>query len=445
MTTRRPRERIAVFVAPVLLALLACITVFVHVGQSTQLSPIDEWVYVDYLAKVPTEGVVTQGEETGDEARAAIACRGARFVLAPQPPLCAAVADGTDKDTSFPQGGLTSADIYTPIYFGVTWVLAQGFRLVGVDDLVDAGSAAGAIWLAAGMVFFAMALRRFGVRSHTTVGLGALLIATPTIYWANTYVSTDAPAILVGSSLLWLAARIMQGSSGRIAFVAVSVLAVLIKVQNILAVGIVALALLAWALSRAWAARDSGDRFRWLRPGLLNTVVLSAVLASVLSVVAQGTWLVMRAAIATGPSPDQGVGTALTATQLARESFKFLQSAGSDPTGRLPGPGWFVTGSLSGLVCVAGVVAAALASRRSSPQAWLSRSALLLSLVGGPALALGTTLVTGYYFMLPSRYNLPMLPFFFAAAAFVFDRTRWAGWLLVVAGGVCWAGTLLYS
>ncbi|MFP3394568.1 hypothetical protein SB782_37990, partial [Brevibacillus sp. SIMBA_076] len=60
-----PRRRVSrrALLAPVLLVIASLLVGIVHVPQHKTLSPIDEYQYIDYLAKVPTQGVVHRGEE----------------------------------------------------------------------------------------------------------------------------------------------------------------------------------------------------------------------------------------------------------------------------------------------------------------------------------------------------------------------------------------------
>ena len=118
-----------------------------NVVQQKQISPFDEYVYLDYLSKVPTQGFVRSGEETGDLARQEISCRGVQTYG-----LYGTSCDigAASPDETFPYSGQTGADIYTPAYFAVTWVLAQPLVWTGVS-LLDAGRLVGAVWLFLGI------------------------------------------------------------------------------------------------------------------------------------------------------------------------------------------------------------------------------------------------------------------------------------------------------
>jgi len=438
------RARLVSLVAPVLLVLVAFVSVGVHVPDNRALSPIDEWVYADYLDKVPTQGVVTRGEETGEFARSELACNGVRLALDENPVLCAQVAAGTEKDADLPMGGVTSADIYTPVYFAVTWVMAKALQVVGVDDLLDAASYAGAFWLSAGLLFLYAGMRRLGVGRTVAVSLGALVTASPGAFWSSTYVSTDAPALAVGGSLLWLAVRIVQGRSGKIAFVAASFLGVVLKAQFILGVAVAGLAVLGWTAARAWAARGPDSRRGgWLVRTLLARETLTVVVSLVIAVVVQVVWAVVRSAIATGPYPDQSVALPVTVHGLLAEVLKFLPLTAQDPTGVANSIALVTAGTLVSWLSIAGVVGLVAVGRDDRESTWFARAALAAALLAGPVLAVGSIVVSGYYFELPYRYGLVMLPaFMLCAGVLLSGQRRWLPVSLAVVSGVVYLASL---
>lgn len=434
------------YAAPVLLILFSVLAVWTHVPRTVQVSPLDEYVYLDYLAKIPTQGVVTHGEELGQYAREALICNGARGIFPPSAEQCELARAGELPDSTYPLGGRTSADIYTPLYFAVTYVLAQPFLLLGVQDLGDAASCVGAIWLAAGALFLFAALRRFRAPPLLAFGITTLVIASPPVYWATIYVSTDAPTLLIGAVLLWLTARILSGSSGRIAFLAVSVAGVLFKVQNILGVGLCAVLLLVWSIRTSIVERGADGRGlpAAIGRGLIGRDALTAIAAPVAGVAAQVGWLVIREAIATGPTVDQATGQPLTAGALLEETFKFLTRSSLDPSGiGASSPPLVVVGWVLSWLAIAGVVGVSMVGRNDLPDAWLARTALVVSCLAGPALVLGVVLVEGYYFPLPSRYGLVMLPAFLACTAMLIGRRRWVHVALTALGVLLLIGTLI--
>jgi hypothetical protein len=419
-------------------------SVGVHVPQNQAISPIDEYVYADYLLQIPERPVVARGDLTGPEAREDLICLGNRGVATPPGPTCDEAA--TAPSSEFVMEGKTSADIYTPFYFVTTWALAQPLVAAGMG-IVDAASYVGAFWLGLALVLLWRALTALRVPDVVTVGLGALLVASPAAYWSSTYVSTDAPSLAVGAALLCLVLSICRGGRGATAFVLVSVVGVLFKVQNIAAVALGALALLLWAVGSgpARGAVAPGGRVRVFVRSLVSRPVVTGVVALVLSVVAQGAWLAVRSAIAVGESADQGTATPLTLKALANESVKFLSGSGLDPTGGVNGTVISVAGVLVSWVSVAGVIGLVATSARGSVEKSLSWAGLVTSVVIGPVLVLGVSAVTHYYFELPTRYGMSMLPAFLACAAVLFSRSRGFGIAVGVAGTLVWLASLTSS
>lgn len=420
---------------------MAFVSVGVHVPQNQAISPIDEYVYADYVIQIPERPVVARGDLTGAEAREDLICLGNRGVATPPGPTCDEAA--TAPSSEFVMEGKTSADIYTPFYFVTTWALAQPLVAAGMG-ILDAASYVGALWLGLALVLFWRVLRALRVPDVVTVGLGALLVASPSAYWSSTYISTDAPSLAVGAALLLLVLRISRGRRGMVLFVVVSVVGVLFKVQNIAAVALGALALLLWAVGAALAGGADGRAGRAVR-SLASRPVVTAVVALVASVVAQGGWLAVRSAIAVGESADQGTATPLTLKGLATESVKFLSGSGLDPTGGVNGTIISVAGVLVSWASVAGVIGLVATSSRGSVEKSLSWAALVTSVVIGPVLVLGVSAVTHYYFELPTRYGMSMLPAFLACAAVLFSRSRAFGVGVGVAGTLLWVASLTSS
>ncbi|WP_295658129.1 hypothetical protein [uncultured Nocardioides sp.] len=387
-----------------------------QVLEHEKLSPIDEYQYIDNYAKVLDQGIVRQGEETGLTARRMIVCNGLRLDDAP---LNAEACRADDAGGIFALGGGTTGDLYTPIYFFTTRVVAQPFEWAGAD-LVQGGRLAGGIWLAAGAIVLYLALRRAGTPPALAGAAGLLTIGSLPAYWANTYISTDAPAILAGSLALLLA---VEGRSGRLRplllLAPVASVMTLVKVQNL--VGFVAAGLYLVALA-AYDARRSDPGGGRVRRWLLDRRSLAAVTAVVTAVGAQGAWLWVRSRLAVGPSPDDGVGGPFAWTALLAESSSFLQRTAM---GALPPP---VTGVYSeplfviGLaVTLGGVVGLALAQGVPVRDRLLALSAGAVAIVAAPALALSVVVSEGEHFTLPWRYGMSLLPWMIGCCALLAD------------------------
>ncbi|WP_431279737.1 hypothetical protein [Leifsonia poae] len=97
---------------PLLLVFASFVMGFTVTAHHTEaLSPIDEWVYADYLYKLPQQVLIPRGQEIGPEALKLMACTGVRE-YGPMGPECG--SDYAAHLDEFPQGGITSADGYTP-------------------------------------------------------------------------------------------------------------------------------------------------------------------------------------------------------------------------------------------------------------------------------------------------------------------------------------------
>ncbi|UAJ80564.1 hypothetical protein IT072_05945 [Leifsonia sp. ZF2019] len=424
---------------PVLLLVAASIGLVAHsASQHRAISPYDEYVYIDYLAKIPTQGIVRGGEETGEVARQALACRGVlNYVVTTD--RC----DGHDfgSDAKYPYAGGTGADIYSPVYFAVTWTLAQPLIGLGVD-FVDAGRLVGAFWLALGAVGVWALLRALRVDGLSALGLGLLVVATPVAYWSNTYISTDAPSVAAGA---WLGvAGVAVWERRRAAYVLLPVaaaIATLLKVQNIAAVGAVSLALMLGALTRP---AGEGEARPTLGRVLRDRRLLVAVLTVAVAVVAQAAWLVIRArAQLPGERPSVDTAQPLSVHAIVAESLRFITNIGV--------PGFqtsIVTAAVVGvlgLLSVAAVIGLIVDQRFRSGRGLVAAvSVLVVSLLLGPLLAVFTRVSMGYYTPLSERYGIVLLPLFLALIGlFLAHLRRVVPWVVVGAGALAAAGAIM--
>ena len=420
----------------IFLMLAAVLVTVVHVPSHTQISPIDEFVYIDYLAKVPDQPFVAQGEETGDFARRYFACAGVGGYFAPNKELC----EGGDysNDSEFPFGGKTSADIYTPAYFYVTWALAQPLKMIGFDT-VDAGRFTGSVWLTAALVALFAAVRRLRVDRWINVSIGLFLAGSLPVYWSNTFISTDATALLAGAGLLWLGIRAVQTKSHVVALPVFAVLVTLMKLQNFMAVACVALFLLLAAIAdvQKEKQRDTNSIRQWATHPLTQLGVATGILP----LIAQALWTVYRSSQALSSTPDQQVGQPMSMGALMMDGLRFLPNvlSGAASPQEL-GTRAAIIASLGTMLITAGVIALAVRGRKDEEGTLIAKATVITSLVGAPALAIASLLVSGVYFSMPARYALSLVPFALACVALLFNNTRYR-WLLVAIG----AGAFLVS
>ncbi|MCC2033399.1 hypothetical protein KEC57_14515 [Microbacterium sp. BWT-G7] len=411
-----------------------------QVPQHEMVSPIDEYVYIDYLAKVPTQGVVHRGEETGDYARNYLSCNGVR-TLGFYPESFCTDWQASDEET-MPNAGKTTADIYTPAYFGATWLMAQPLVLLGIDDITEAGRYTGAVWLAAAAVLLYLTLRRLRVDIVVAGSMGLLLIGSLSAYWSNTYISTDATSLFTGSLMVFCLTMFLRGSRWvPWIFVVSAILLTLAKMQNLMGVAAAAVALIFWAIADAFRrGRERGGRWRSL---IRDRRVVSAFSAVILSVVAQGVWAVIRNLIVYDTRADQGVEAPLTMRALVEEVLRFFPGVakGAIEPG-LVGIGAEVAAAVMTWVVVAGVIGLIAVSRRGSRSESFALATFFVALVSGPLLAIATVLMAGYYFYLPARYGMSLLAFFLVCAGLLFARSVWTRWFSVAAAVVSYAAVM---
>ncbi|WP_345064668.1 hypothetical protein [Leifsonia kafniensis] len=431
---------------PFVILLFASVAfVSINVAEQKPISPLDEYVYLDYLSKVPTQGFVRNGEETGDVARHEISCRGVAIYG-----LYGTGCDtsSTSPDSTFPYEGHTGASIYTPAYFAVTWVLAQPFVWAGMG-LLDAGRLVGVVWLSLGTCLTYVLLRRLRAPAPIALGLVLATIATPAIYWATAYISTDAPTLAVSAGLGLVALAVARGRAHWAWFAAASAVAVLFKVQNIAAVGVCALALTVSALVSFWPQRGTPHPVREVTGSLIRSpLVRAGIIAGVAAVGAQIVWLVIRARAALPVADDVQIDSTqlpLSVSALVTESFKFLGAVGG--AGIAPGAIGTLVITLLSLLSVGAIVAILFRPRpNQNAETIIAGSTLVVAVLLGPALILGTGLVAGYYVPLTERYGLALLPAFLACIGFLFSgRSRAFGSVVAGLGAALAAWAIISS
>lgn len=191
MTMTRMQPLARRYGVPALLLLAALIMcVIVTLSHSNQISPIDEWVYLDYLYKLPADAIALQGEAIGQQALQQMSCEGVKPYGAMGAPC------GSDYESQralYPQDGLTSADAYTPVYFALTWFAGKAIQAVTSLGEVPSLRLTGFLWLAGGLIAFYLLMRAMRVPKLAILALGLIFIATPFAWWTYTYVNTDAP------------------------------------------------------------------------------------------------------------------------------------------------------------------------------------------------------------------------------------------------------------
>jgi hypothetical protein len=399
------------------------------------MSLFDEWVYLDYLYKIPTQGMVFKGEFFSMQALELMACQG-------QVPFgVMGGACGGDYDpATFPYAGITTADPYTPLYFLFTWLGGFVFNAIPGLGQIAAWRIANVLWLCAGLIAFYKLGKLWRAPNFALFTVGVLIIGSPFSYWAYTYVSTDAPSFLFGALLLYFATRFIRGEVSGYWVVGLSVIATLFKVTNILAVSMTALFLgITWLSMALNRSRESKTLLETQKQKPRSMVLVIAGMAVVASVVAEVGWLKLHDLLAVSSATvDQGINVTLTWFELLRlTSLTTGTLPMTIPVNGLPGlntlplPDYIVLPLA--WILIAGVLAALWSMPKRHARNPMIVTAFIATVTFGPLLALSLQVMAGSYFTLPPRYMAPILAAGLLSAAFTL-KNRAVMWILVSYG-----------
>lgn len=404
------------------------VNIFAH---SLQTSPIDEWVYVDYLDKAFVDGYVHQNDLVGEYTIHSMSCDG---VI----PSATFGKCGVATAEDMPQTGHTSAAPYMPTYFWVTAGIGNVIHAIsGIEPLVS-WRLVGGFWLASAMLMLYLLFRRWKIPNYTTAVLGGLIIASPFVWLSNSFVSTDAPALLVGASLLYLATRIREDSASPYWLWIAFPLAISFKVTNLVAVGLTIMYLLASLVTRRMRPSQGVEQLHWPVPlwRFAGIPVIGLLFAGAL----EWAWLkfIALTALPVDVNIDQGVASTLTPFELVAQATNFIGSAIS--ANPLLTPQYVPFFALLSWVSIAGVLGAVFVSTKWDRRAEMATSVAIAAVAMAPILALVLQLGTGSYFQLQSRYGGSLIPAFMLATAFVL-KNRPVHWILAAyAVGMTLAG-----
>jgi hypothetical protein len=403
----------------------------VTASHTEQFSPFDEWVYYDYVTKIPTQFVVREGEFIGPAALQGMSCNGDSYGPRGQP-----CGGPYNNPAAYPQGGKTSADLYTPAYFAVTWVAAKAIQVVTHTDLLTAARLSGALWLAAGMWLFWLIMRKYRVNSIVTLGLGLAYIASPIAGFSYTYITTDAPGFLVGAALLLAAVRFIRGEGSGWWLVPIATLGTLLKVANLIAIGMIFIFLIVFAISRWRRSSPSNGTFSRTKALVVGSTMIAT------SLVAEIVWIAIRAALKVGNQPNQGLNGTLDTRALGNLIDVFF-----------PGPLGFTAGPLNvppflsvplGWLIVAGVIGFLFLTKRWGEERALSIAIATAVTIFGPLMLIGMHIVLGTVPPISGRYAAAAVPATLFAAAYI-TRNSIARWLVLAYGSLLFLTVLFYA
>lgn len=400
--------------------------------HSHATSPLDEWVFIDYVSKVFEQGFVHVGERVGEFTNTLMACDG----VMPGGKFGDCSAGLPANYAALPYSGLTAAAAYTPAYFFATRLLGLPFQLVGIDPLT-AWRMTGPIWLTAGVLMSIALLRRWNVANRVIWPLMLALIASPFVWWAQSFVSTDAPSIFIGALLLYLATRIRRGEIAPWWFVIAAIIASAFKVTNLVGIGLGVIYLVgSWVADRFIAAR-SAQTAQLSRPQMM--LLVWPIVAGAAATVLQVGWAKFIIATAvSSENVDQGIASPLSKSELATQVFNFLPSVLSYSPFSGHGKDFIFT-PLSWLL-IAGVIGAFFVVKKWNQRTEIVSAILLASLTMAPALAIAVQVAQGSYFQLSPRYGASLIAAFILCTAFILKNRIAQIGLSVYAGGLMLVG-----
>lgn len=434
------RHRRGDLLAMLVLVLASFVFTADQVGEHKMMSPIDEYQYVGYYAAVADEGIVRQGTPMPLYAKRYMVCHGVRAIpeMGVNPDGCRA-----PQSVNYPIAGGTTADLYTPLYFLSIRALAQPLIWAGVD-FVDAGRAAGGFWLALGAVFLYLAMRRMRTPVAVALGLSLVLVGSLPAYWSTTYISTDATAFASGAVAAWLTMRALQRVRWSLVLLPIAAaLFTLFKLQNLIGFVVAAVVLVLAALVDA--GRNQSATGSRLLAFLRDRRTLSAVSIGVLSIVAQGTWLAIRAALAVGPQPELGLVVPLEGKHLVLELGNLLplmaQGAASP---YMTGPASLPVYAVGTMLAIGGAAGLAMSKGVPGLLRIVGISTVLVAIFAAPALAIAIGVMEDVYIPIPNRYATSLFPWALLSAALLIDTRRPASRYAVLSlGAVTWSLALM--
>lgn len=382
---------------PLTLVFASFAFVISNVAQHSEaFSPLDEWVYYDYVTKVPTQGYVHLGELVGPEALYRMSCFGDRSGPTGMP--CEGPNGTYDNPSVYPFSGVTSAAGYTPAYFWSTWGIAQVLSSTTGIDFFKAARSTGALWLSLGMVFLYFSLKRLKIPELTILGIGLGILVLPNTYYAFTFITTDAPTYFWGSVLLFLALRYIQEARGAILLLIAAAIGFVFKGTLIFVISLVIAILVITLVAQH---RSKSPKVSKLKT--LPTIAISIGLIAI-TILWNKVWSIFVGANAVGSSPDQGGELPFTPRPFIDGLFAFIP----DVTGGKSQKLMDYTSAPFSLLIIAGIVGFALVSKGISFERLFGLTVAVTSVLMVPAFVTLYFLQTGYSVPIEPRYGIAL-------------------------------------
>ena len=403
-----PRQRSALRTTVGRVLLLLLITTAATAGlvgyqvtHSRSLSPVDEFTYVDYLAKVDTgHFIIGRGEQLGLYASNAIACRGILPIVPPRPSVCNA-----GKGYLYP--ARNTADIDPPTYYVLTDIGARAFLAVGVThDLVNAGRLVGMLWGGAGLAAVFWLCLLLGASRTSSALVCAIGLSTSGFFRPWSHITPHASDVLIGALvsvavLLWVRRRVPGWL-----LVLVGAAPAMFKASDVTVIAAAVVFLLALALWPGFGTAAGQGRLRSRRELVLGSATILAGLAAATLV-----WLLVRehyALSAVNDFPGYDV-TRFRFQWLLDNLGTFAQSFQSlSPTGLAP---LFV-------LWMFGSVVHQLSDRSDTLEIRsLSFAGLTVAVFGAWLYVVSNYVLLHQNVVIPNRYGTTLMPFLLALTA----------------------------
>jgi hypothetical protein len=388
------------------LAVFAGLLIVLYIRAFPEFSPVDEFQHFDYMIKASRGEVVRTGDHVGLEAMHEEACRGLPGASFPS-------CNSTQlKPADFQEEGFNTAYIHPPVYYFITGIVAKGFRaLLGINSLLTAGRLVGILWLGGALYLMWLICNELAIPLGPRLVSFGLMITSPATLDAMTKVNPDAASYLAGASILYATLLWERKKIAGWVVALIGVIIVLIKVTNLLGVGLV----FAYILIRSLAdPKEEKPHRRDRRNAVILGVAVSAVsLAAVLA------WVVIQARRATmnlqqipmnerfhidSLSPGKAISQLSQLVTPIQFTYipPFMQK--NTVLTLIHLVNWLVLGTCIGL--------ATLSRRRSRWEA-IAVGALAIMFLGGPLLTMTNYLFARVFFVIPPRYGLSLIPALF--------------------------------
>lgn len=165
-------------------------------------SLFDEITHVSYAWSVSHGELPAQGDSDPLEMLNDWSCSGQEGVPLP-------ACDSGAEPEEYPNQGQQYNYFHPPLYYLITGFLAR--IISGVCPVISFSHAARAlsiVWMVIGNVALYFALKKWGIKWRYIVSTIAIVPFVPVFLNSGTAVTNDAPALLCGAAVLWIAGKI---------------------------------------------------------------------------------------------------------------------------------------------------------------------------------------------------------------------------------------------